>query len=60
VSPISKRTGKRYAAGSQKKWGGWETKVCAVCGERIVLARGSALHSAEHGSFCGDHIRSYP
>jgi hypothetical protein len=57
--PISKRTGKRYSAGSQKVKGGYETP-CRVCGHRIVLARGSALHSAEHGSFCGPHIGSYP
>jgi hypothetical protein len=59
VSPISKRTGKRYAAGSQKKLGGYETP-CQVCGHRIVLARGSALHSFRYGSFCGLHMAAYP
>jgi hypothetical protein len=60
VSPLSRRTGKRYAAGSHKRWGGWEAKVCVVCDAKIVLSRGSALHSAAHGSFCGPHIGSYP
>lgn len=58
--PVSRRTGKKYAAGSQKTWGGWEPRVCKVCGVRIVLARGGAMHSAEYGSFCELHIRSYP
>jgi hypothetical protein len=60
VSPVSRRTGRRYAAGSQKKWGGWEARVCAVCGLRLVLSRGSALHSARYGSYCGLHMAAYP
>jgi hypothetical protein len=59
VSPVSRRTGRRYAAGSQKKWGGWEAKVCAVCEVRLVLARGSALYSAAGFSLCGAHSSEY-
>lgn len=27
------------AQGSHKVWGQWETRVCAVCDERMVLSR---------------------
>jgi hypothetical protein len=48
---------KKYAAGSHKTWGGWETRVCAGCSSRIVLSRGSAIHCFNHGrpfSICQD------
>jgi hypothetical protein len=48
------------AQGSQKKWGGFETRVCAVCGLRITLARHHAMHSSLGPfSLCGAHIGSY-
>lgn len=30
---------KKWAKGSHKTWGGWESKVCAECSVRIVLSR---------------------
>ena len=50
------------AQGSQKKWGGWETRACAICGVRITLAHSYAMHCYEGGlsfSLCGEHIGSY-
>jgi hypothetical protein len=48
------------ATGSQKKWGGFETRVCAVCGLRITLARHHAMHSfIGPFSLCGQHIGAY-
>lgn len=50
------------ASGSHKTWGGWETRSCAVCGVRIVLSRGSAMHCENAGrpfSLCGRHLSSY-
>jgi hypothetical protein len=48
------------AQGSHKTWGGWETKVCAVCEVRIVLSRGHAMHSfIGPFSLCGAHISHY-
>ncbi len=45
MSPYSRRTGKRYAAGSQSTWAGWEPRDCLVCGRRITLAGPASLHS---------------
>jgi len=41
--PYSRRTGKRYAAGSQSTYAGWEPRVCILCGEKIVKARPVSL-----------------
>ena len=41
--PISKRTGRRYAAGSATKWGGWESRVCCYCGQKITLKGPAAM-----------------
>jgi hypothetical protein len=41
--PISKKTGKRYAAGSQTTLGGWEPKTCCICGEKTVVSGKRAL-----------------
>jgi hypothetical protein len=60
--PVSKRTGRRYAAGSQKKWAGWEPRVCWRCGTLVVLD-GPGMHSSPVGgrpfSLCGAHLSSY-
>jgi hypothetical protein len=40
VSPISKRTGKRYAAGSSASRDGYtDVLTCATCTEKLVLSR---------------------
>lgn len=50
MSPYARRSGRRYAAGSQVVWGGWETKRCELCGLRVTLDQ-AAYHSAQgrHG-----------
>jgi hypothetical protein len=58
--PVSKRTGKRYAAGSQVKWGGWEKKTCSDCGRKLTLKMtGAYNHGPPPTSWCGPclHIR---
>lgn len=50
------------AKGSHKTWGGWETRVCWVCGERITLSRHSASFHFNGGrpfSLCGEHGSLY-
>ena len=49
MSPTSRRTGQRYAAGSHVVWGGWETRTCVVCAQRVTLEQ-SAFHSRTLGS----------
>jgi hypothetical protein len=42
MSPVSRRTGKRYAAGSQATLDGYkDVATCVVCGQRIVASRQS-------------------
>ena len=41
--PYSRRTGRRYAAGSQSPYGGFESKVCILCGGKIVKAHPVSL-----------------
>jgi hypothetical protein len=41
--PYSRRTGRRYAAGSSTSWGTWESRECVVCGQKITLKQ-SAFH----------------
>jgi hypothetical protein len=41
--PYSRRTGRRYAAGSSTSWGSWEPRTCIACGQKITLAQ-SAFH----------------
>jgi hypothetical protein len=60
--PISKRTGKQYAAGSTRKWGGWEPRTCHTCGQRIPLRSNGAHHYLEGRvavSFCSEHMGDY-
>ena len=41
--PYSRRTGKRYATGSQSTYGGFESKVCVLCGGKIVKSHPVSL-----------------
>jgi hypothetical protein len=34
--------------GSHATFGGWEPKLCAICGEKIVLSRQSCRFSINH------------
>lgn len=46
------------AKGSHKTWGGWETRRCWACGERLTLQRHTASHHYNGGapfSLCGEH-----
>jgi hypothetical protein len=58
-------SGKKYAKGSQKTYGGWEPApcVCWKCGRRLTLARDTASHhfnpAGESFSLCGEHGSSY-
>jgi hypothetical protein len=45
MSPVSRKTGRRYAAGSHTTLGGWEPKRCCLCGERLVVSRQSLRFS---------------
>jgi hypothetical protein len=52
------------AKGSHKTWGGWETRVCFACQERITLHRHTAAHHYDHVlgvafSLCGEHGHLY-
>ena len=48
--PYSRKTGRRYAAGSTTTLGGWEPKTCSICGEKIVISGERALE------FYFDHV----
>lgn len=37
--PYSRRSGKRYAAGSQVTWADHDSRVCCVCDRRITLTQ---------------------
>lgn len=50
------------AKGSHKTWGGWETRQCHICGQRITLAHHNAAHHYENGvafTLCGHHQHHY-
>ena len=60
--PISKKTGKRYAAGSSKSYGGWEDRHCYHCGRTLTLkdaAMSSMLANGAAFTLCADHIGHY-
>ncbi len=46
--PYSRRTGARYAAGSQATWSPGDSRTCCVCGQPVTLsgkaARGAHIH----------------
>lgn len=37
--PVSKN-GRKYAAGSQSTYAGWEPRICIICGKPIVKSDG--------------------
>ncbi len=37
MSPVSRRTGKRYAAGSQATWSPDDSRVCCHCGKTLRI-----------------------
>lgn len=41
--PYSRRTGARYAAGSQATFGGWEPRLCVFCEKRVAVTGTVAL-----------------
>lgn len=57
--PYSRRTGRRYTAGSQATWAGWEPRVCVVCGGRTTLREASmhSRHGGPGGTPASVHVR---
>jgi hypothetical protein len=54
-SPVTRRTSKHgttYTEGSQSSFGGWESKVCFLCGEPVVKSRQNVRFqlSEQHGA----------
>lgn len=63
--PYSRRTGKRYAAGSQATWSEGDSRVCCHCGKTLRITvdsvwihydRASDTHRSSHTG-CGSPLR---
>lgn len=46
--PYSRRTGKRYAAGSQSTLAGWEPRECCICGGVVRVTKDNARYDYDH------------
>lgn len=55
--PVSRRTGRRYAAGSQATWSEKDSRVCCICGGKLrITADDLWIH---FDAATGEHLSSH-